>query len=177
MSSQPSKEHWDGRAVVVTGGAGFLGQVVVARLEDLGADVRTVRSADADLRVFEQAGEAIAGADTVFHLAARVGGIGFNRANPGPLAYDNLQMGTNIFEQARIQGLTKLVAACSVCAYPKFANVPFKEDEIWDGYPEETNAPYGLAKKMLLVLSDAYRRQYGLDSCAAGWRSSIRKKA
>lgn len=166
MSGQPNSQQWSGRVVTVTGGAGFLGSALVKQLDALDADVRVVRSSECDLRSFEQAGQAIAGADTVFHLAARVGGIGFNRANPGLLAYDNLQMGTNIFQQARIQGLRKLVAACSVCAYPKFANVPFKEDEIWDGYPEESNAPYGLAKKMLLVLSDAYRRQYGLDSCA-----------
>jgi GDP-L-fucose synthase len=108
----------------------------------------------------------VEGAEIVIHLAARVGGIGFNRRNPAPLAYDNLMMGTNVFEQSRLAGVSKLVAACSVCAYPKYMNVPFKEDDIWDGYPEESNAPYGLAKKMLLVLSDAYRRQYGFDSCA-----------
>ena len=102
----------------------------------------------------------------VVHLAANVGGIGYNRRNPGPLAHDNLAMGLNVFEACRQLGAEKLVAACSVCAYPKFTPVPFKEDEIWDGYPEESNAPYGLAKKMLLVLSDAYRRQYGFDSCA-----------
>jgi GDP-L-fucose synthase len=106
------------------------------------------------------------GAQVVLHLAARVGGIGFNRRNPGPLAYDNLAMGTNVFEASRVLGVEKLVAACSVCAYPKFTPVPFKEDDLWDGYPEESNAPYGLAKKMLIVLSDAYRRQYGFDSCA-----------
>jgi GDP-L-fucose synthase len=102
----------------------------------------------------------------VIHLAARVGGIGFNRRNPAPLVYDNLVIGANVFEQSRLAGVRKLVAACTVCAYPKFTPVPFSEDELWNGYPEESNAPYGLAKKMLLVLSDAYRRQYGFDSCA-----------
>ena len=102
----------------------------------------------------------------VLHLAANVGGIGYNRRNPGPLANDNLAMGLNVFEACRELGAEKLVAACSVCAYPKITPVPFSEENIWDGYPEESNAPYGLAKKMLLVLSDAYRRQYGLDSCA-----------
>ena len=158
--------HWQNRPVTVTGGTGFLGKAVVARLESLGAAVTVVRSADYDLRDFDQCGSALEGADTVVHLAARVGGIGFNRRNPAPLAYDNLQMGTNVFEQSRRLGVRKLVAACSVCAYPKFMDAPFREDELWSGYPEESNAPYGLAKKMLLVLSDAYRRQYGFDSCA-----------
>jgi GDP-L-fucose synthase len=102
----------------------------------------------------------------VLHLAARVGGIGFNRRNQAPLAYDTLMMGSNVFEASRQAGVAKLVAACSVCAYPKFTPVPFREDDIWNGYPEESNAPYGLAKKMLIVLSDTYRRQYGFDSCA-----------
>ena len=157
---------WQGRPVTVTGSAGFLGGAVVRDLEDLGADVSLVRSADHDLRDPAGARAAVEGADVVIHLAARVGGIGFNRRNPAPLAYDNLTMGTNIFEQSRVAGVRKLVAACSVCAYPKFTPVPFSEDDLWDGYPEESNAPYGLAKKMLLVLSDAYRRQYGFESCA-----------
>ena len=157
---------WPGRTVAVTGGAGFLGRRVVAQLEELGAEPRVVRSSEHDLRDPDAARAAVSGADTVIHLAARVGGIGFNRRNPAPLAYDNLTMGTNVFEQSREEGVRKLVCACSVCAYPKFTPVPFDEAEIWDGYPEESNAPYGLAKKMLLVLSDAYRRQYGFDSCA-----------
>ena len=164
--ARPDPAFWSGRAVAVTGGAGFLGAHLVGDLEELGADVRVVRSAEHDLRDAAQARAAVEGAEVVLHLAARVGGIGFNRRNPAPLAYDNLTMGTNVFEQSRLAGVRKLVAACSVCAYPKHTPVPFSEDDLWIGYPEESNAPYGLAKKMLLVLSDAYRRQYGFDSCA-----------
>jgi GDP-L-fucose synthase len=166
VGAQPSPEFWDGRRVTVTGGTGFLGIATVRDLEQLGADVTVVRSSEHDLRSAEQARDAVDGAQVVIHLAARVGGIGFNRRNPAPLAYDNLTMGTNIFEQSRLAGVERLVAACSVCAYPKHTPVPFSEDDLWNGYPEESNAPYGLAKKMLLVLSDAYRRQYGFDSCA-----------
>jgi GDP-L-fucose synthase len=166
VSGRPSPEFWSGTTVAVTGGAGFLGQAVVRDLEQLHADVRVIRSSEHDLRDAEQARAAVEGARVVLHLAARVGGIGFNRRNPAPLAYDNLAMGNNLFEQSRLAGVEKLVAACSVCAYPKFTDVPFSEDDLWTGYPEESNAPYGLAKKMLLVLSDAYRRQYGFDSCA-----------
>ena len=162
----PDAGFWSGRKVTVTGGAGFLGRPTVGMLEGLGAEVRTIRSADHDLRDRAACFEALEGAQVVFHLAANVGGIGYNRRNPGPLAHDNLAMGLNVFEASRELGVKKLVAACSVCAYPKFTPVPFKEDDIWEGYPEESNAPYGLAKKMLLVLSDSYRRQYGLDSCA-----------
>jgi GDP-L-fucose synthase len=165
-SGAPDPSFWSGKSVVVTGGAGFLGRPTVAMLEDLGAEVRSPRSAEYDLRERDACFRALEGADVVLHLAANVGGIGFNRRNPGPLAHDNLAMGLNVFEACREQGIGKLVAACSVCAYPKFTPVPFKEDDLWDGYPEESNAPYGLAKKMLIVLSDSYRRQYGLDSCA-----------
>jgi GDP-L-fucose synthase len=165
-STQPDPSFWSGKSVAVTGGGGFLGRPIVAMLEELGAEVRTIRSADHDLRERAASIEAIEGAQVVVHLAANVGGIGYNRRNPGPLAHDNLAMGLNVFEACRELGVEKLVAACSVCAYPKFTPVPFEEDNIWDGYPEESNAPYGLAKKMLLVLSDAYRRQYDLDSCA-----------
>lgn len=165
MSATPDPGFWRARAVTVTGGAGFLGRVVVGMLEALDAEVRVIRSAALDLRVAEQARAAVEGSEIVIHLAARVGGIGFNRRNPGPLIYDNLSMGVNVFEQSRLAGVQKLVTACSVCAYPKHTPVPFSEDELWSGYPEESNAPYGLAKKMLIVLSDAYRRQYGFDSC------------
>jgi GDP-L-fucose synthase len=165
-AAAPSEDFWQGTSVVVTGGAGFLGGAVMTRLAALGADARLVRSAEHDLRDPAATRAAVEGAEIVVHLAARVGGIGFNRRNPAPLVYDNLMMTGNIFEQSRLAGVRKLVSACTVCAYPKFTPVPFKEDDLWNGYPEESNAPYGLAKKMMLVLSDAYRRQYGFDSCA-----------
>jgi GDP-L-fucose synthase len=164
--SQPDPAFWASKRVTVTGGGGFLGRPAVALLEELGAEVTTVRSSDFDLRDRAACFAALEGAQVVLHLAANVGGIGYNRRNPGPLAHDNLAMGLNVFEACREFGTEKLVAACSVCAYPKFTPVPFSEDEIWNGYPEESNAPYGLAKKMLIVLSDTYRRQYDLDSCA-----------
>jgi len=164
--AEPSQDFWESRSVVVTGGAGFLGQAVVRDLQALNADVRVVRSADHDLRDPHAARAAVDGAQAVIHLAAEVGGIGFNRANPAPLVYDNLMMTANVFEACRDAAVDKLVAACTVCAYPKFVDAPFREDDLWNGYPEESNAPYGLAKKMMLVLSDAYRRQYGFDSCA-----------
>jgi GDP-L-fucose synthase len=161
----PDPAFWAGKDVVVTGGAGFLGKPTVRMLTELGADVRAPRSAEHDLTDPVACRQALEGADVVLHLAANVGGIGFNRRNPGPLARDNTAMGLNVFEACRELGVAKLVAACSVCAYPKFTPVPFKEDDLWSGYPEESNAPYGLAKKMLIVFSDAYRRQYELDSC------------
>jgi GDP-L-fucose synthase len=164
--AQPSPEFWHEKDVVVTGGAGFLGRVVTERVSALGAAARVVRSAEHDLRDPGATRDAVDGAQIVIHLAANVGGIGFNRANPAPLVYDNMMMTANIFEQSRQAGVAKLVSACTVCAYPKFVDAPFKEDDLWTGYPEESNAPYGLAKKMMLVLSDAYRRQYGFDSCA-----------
>jgi GDP-L-fucose synthase len=150
--------------VVVTGAAGFVGSALIRDLEALGAEIRAVRSAEHDLRDPRATREAVDGAQIVIHLAANVGGIGFNRRNPAPLVYDNMMMAGNIFEQSRQAGVGKLVSACTVCAYPKFTPTPFSEDELWNGYPEETNAPYGLAKKMMLVLSDSYRRQYGFDS-------------
>jgi GDP-L-fucose synthase len=163
--SQPDPAFWASKRVTVTGGGGFLGRPTVALLEEHGAEVTTIRSADYDLRDRAACLEALEGAQVVLHLAANVGGIGYNRRNPGPLAHDNLAMGLSVFEACRELGTEKLVAASSVCAYPKFTPVPFREDEIWNGYPEESNAPYGLAKKMLILLSDTYRRQYGLDSC------------
>jgi GDP-L-fucose synthase len=159
--------HWPTERVVVTGGAGFLGSYVVEALRARGArEVFVPRSKDYDL-VRMEAVRALY-RDTqptlVLHLAARVGGIGANRENPGKFFYDNLMMGVQLIEVAREVGLRKLVALGSICAYPKHCPVPFQEEDLWNGYPEETNAPYGLAKKMLLVQSDAYRRQYGLDS-------------
>jgi GDP-L-fucose synthase len=163
--AEPTPEFWVGKDVVVTGGAGFLGTAVTRDLAALGAEIRVVRSADFDLRDAAATREAVEGADVVVHLAANVGGIGYNRENPAPLVYDNMMMTGNIFEQSRQAGVGKLMSACTVCAYPKFVEAPFNEDNLWNGYPEESNAPYGLAKKMMLVLSDAYRRQYGFDSC------------
>lgn len=165
-SARPDPGFWGGKRVVVTGGAGFLGKPVMRMLAEAGAEARPTRSAEHDLRDPVQARAAVEGAEVVVHLAANVGGIGFNKRNPAPLAYDNLMMGANVFEASRQAGVEKLVAACSVCAYPLHTPVPFREETIWDGYPEPSNAPYGLAKKMLLVLSDTYRRQYGFDSCA-----------
>jgi GDP-L-fucose synthase len=165
-SAHPSPAFWSGKTVAVTGGSGFLGQPTVRMLHELGAEVSVIRSSEHDLRDPLDCWEALDGMEIVIHLAARVGGIGFNRRNPGPLAYDNLAMAANLFEASRQLGVQKLVAACSVCSYPHSTPVPFREDDIWRGYPEASNAPYGLAKKMLLVLSDAYRRQYGFDSCA-----------
>src|SRR5437763_9742548 len=145
-TSDPS--FWSGKKVTITGGAGFLGRPTTALVRDLGADVNVVRSADYDLRERDACLRALEGAEVVIHLAANVGGIGFNRRNPAPLAHDNLAMSLNVFEACRELEIGKLVAAGSVCAYPKFTPVPFSEDEIWNGYPEESNAPYGLAKKM-----------------------------
>jgi GDP-L-fucose synthase len=164
--SQPDPAYWSGSRVVVTGGSGFLGTPTTALLRELGAEVRVIRSASFDLRERQATRHALEGAEVVIHLAANVGGIGYNRRNPAPLARDNLAMTLNVFEGARELEVGKLVTAGSVCAYPKFTPVPFSEDEIWNGYPEESNAPYGLAKRMNFVLSDAYSRQYGLDSCA-----------
>ena len=165
MSGEPSRESWSGTEVTVTGGAGFLGRSTVKALGEVGADVRTIRSAEHDLRDAEQCSQALEGSEVVIHLAANVGGIGYNRRNPGPLARDNLLMAANVFESCRELGVRKLVAACSVCAYPAETPVPFREDDIWNGYPEASNAPYGIAKRNLIVLSDAYRRQFDLDSC------------
>jgi GDP-L-fucose synthase len=162
--TQPSDSFWQDRRVVVTGGAGFLGRFVVRRLEAVGAEVSVPRTYEHDLRDPAACRAAVEGAQTVIHLAARVGGIGFNRRNPAPLVYDNMVMAANVFEQSRLAGVEKLVSACTVCAYPNVLPTPFSEDDLWNGYPEETNAPYGLAKKMMLVLSDSYRRQYGFDS-------------
>jgi GDP-L-fucose synthase len=162
---EPTREFWGGKKVTVTGGAGFLGKPTVRLLESLGAEVTVPRSTEFDLTEAAAAKEALRGAEVVIHLAANVGGIGFNRRHPAPLIRDNMAMGLNVFEAARELETERRVSVCTVCAYPKFLDVPFSEDDIWNGYPEETNAPYGLAKKMMVVLSDTYRRQYGLDSC------------
>ncbi len=158
---------WAGKRVTVTGGAGFLGSFVVETLRAHGAsDPFVVRSHEYDLRREGDIARMFATArpDVVIHLAAVVGGIGANRENPGRFFYDNLIMGAQLIEHARQAGVAKFVAIGTVCSYPKFAPVPFREEDLWSGYPEETNAPYGLAKKMLLVQSQAYRDQYGFNS-------------
>ena len=157
---------WEKRRVVVSGGNGFLGSFVVERLRTAGCGAIMVpRSRDYDLREKAQALRLYEDAqpDIFIHLAAVVGGIGANRANPGKFFYDNAAMGLHVIEAARIAEIEKFVCAGTVCSYPKFTPVPFREENIWDGYPEETNAPYGLAKKMLLVQLQAYRQQYGLN--------------
>ena len=158
---------WSSERVVVTGGAGFLGGFVVEELRRRGArEILVPRSRDYDL--VEMSAVRALYRDTqptlLVHLAARVGGIGANRDNPGRFFYDNLMMGVQLLEVGRQVGLRKLVALGTICAYPKHCPVPFKEEDLWNGYPEETNAPYGLAKKILLVQSQAYRQQYGFDS-------------
>jgi GDP-L-fucose synthase len=158
---------WENKKVVVTGGAGFLGSHVVEKLEARGCrNIFVPRSADYDLVQMDQVGRLYRDTNPhiVIHLAAKVGGIGANRENPGKFFYDNLIMGAQMIEQGRRSGLEKFVAIGTICSYPKFTPVPFKEDDLWNGYPEETNAPYGLAKKMLLVQSQAYRQQYGFNS-------------
>lgn len=153
--------------VVVTGGAGFLGSYIVEKLRERGVEnIFVPRSKDYDLIKAEHIQHLYndANPDLVIHLAAVVGGIGANRANPGRYFYDNLMMGAQLMEEARLRGVRKFVATGTVCSYPKFTPVPFKEDDLWNGYPEETNAPYGLAKKMMLVQSQAYREQYGFNS-------------
>lgn len=156
-----------GKRICVTGGAGFMGSCLVARLHAGGCDrVFVPRRAQFDLvqgdavrRLLDEARP-----EVIIHLAATVGGIGANQENPGQFFYDNLMMGVQLMEEARLRGVEKFVALGTICAYPKFTPVPFKEEDLWDGYPEETNAPYGLAKKMLLVQAQAYRRQYGFNA-------------
>lgn len=158
---------WEDKKVLVTGGAGFLGSFVVEKLIERGVsekNIRVPRSRDLDLRKWENCVKAVEGMDVVIHLAARVGGIGYNHKYPATLFYDNAIMGIQLMEAARLAGVEKYVAIGTVCAYPKFTPVPFKEEDLWNGYPEETNAPYGIAKKIQLVQAQAYRQQYGFNA-------------
>lgn len=149
----------------MTGGHGFVGSHLVAQLQKLKpAHISTPRSADFDLRQQAVCAQLVKDIDIVIHLAANVGGIGYNQNYPGTLFYDNLLMGVHLMEEARQAGVGKFVAIGTICAYPKFTPVPFQEKNLWDGYPEETNAPYGLAKKMMLVQAQAYRQQYGFNA-------------
>ena len=158
---------WSDKKILITGGAGFFGSEVVRQLQEKGVrkeDLLIPRSKDIDLRKWENCTRVVRDCDIVIHLAARVGGIGYNQAYPADLFYDNAIMGIQLIEAARQQNVEKCVVAGTICAYPKFTPVPFREENLWEGYPEETNAPYGLAKKMLLVQSQAYRQQYGFNS-------------
>lgn len=155
-----------GKQILVTGGAGFLGKQVIAQLVAAGASpekIKVVRSKDYDLTTLEACERAVNGQNIIIHLAAHVGGIGLNQAKPAELFYDNLMMGVQLIHTAHQAGVEKFVCVGTICAYPKFTPVPFKEDDIWNGYPEETNAPYGVAKKALLVQLQSYRQQYGFN--------------
>src|SRR3989338_10798345 len=156
-----------GKKFVVTGGAGFLGGFVTTEMKKMGVPEKSIfvpRSKDYDLRERKVCEEVSQKGDVIIHLAARVGGIGYNREKPGELFYDNAVMGIHLMEEARLAGVEKFVQIGTICAYPKITPIPFKEKDLWNGYPEETNAPYGLAKKMLLVQAQAYRQQYGFNA-------------
>jgi GDP-L-fucose synthase len=158
---------WSDKKILITGGAGFFGSQVVRQLLEKGAareNILIPRSKEIDLKRWENCVRVVRNQDIVIHLAARVGGIGFNQTYPAQLFYDNAIMGIQMIEAARQENVGKCVIVGTICAYPKFTPVPFREDELWNGYPEETNAPYGLAKKMLLVQSQAYRQEYGYNS-------------
>lgn len=159
---------WKDKKVLVTGGSGFLGSYLVDNLVHkrgvLRSQISIPSHEDCDLKIWSNCQKAVVDMDIVIHLAARVGGIGFNQKYPGTLFYDNILMGTQLIEAARIEGVQKFVQLGTVCAYPKFTPTPFKEDDLWNGYPEETNAPYGIAKKALLVMAQAYRQQYGMNA-------------
>jgi GDP-L-fucose synthase len=158
---------FESKKVVVTGGGGFLGQCVVEKLRRTGcSDIFVPRSREYDLTIAEEIIRMMDAAepDIIIHLAAVVGGIGANREHPGSFFYKNLMMGVQLMEQARLRGVEKFVTAGTICSYPKFTPVPFKEEDFWTGYPEETNAPYGLAKKMLIVQAQAYRDEYGFNA-------------
>ena len=158
---------WTDKRILLTGGAGFLGSHIIDNLVNMRgvskSQIAIPRSKEADLRKWKTCKEVVNGVDIIIHLAARVGGIGFNQKYPGTLFYDNIMMGTQLMEAARLEKVDKFVQVGTVCSYPKYVSVPFKEDDLWNGYPEETNAPYGIAKKSLLVMARAYRQQYGMD--------------
>jgi len=159
---------WEGKKILLTGGAGFLGSFITEKLVNERKldprDISVPRSKNLDLTKWENCVKAVDDIDVVIHLAAKVGGIGFNKKYPATLFYDNAIMGIQLIEAARQAGVEKFVAIGTVCAYPKFTPVPFKEENLWEGYPEETNAPYGIAKKILLIQAKAYREQYGFNA-------------
>jgi GDP-L-fucose synthase len=159
---------WADKKILVTGGAGFLGSFIVENLiKERGVspgNIRVPRSKEMDLKIWKNCVKAVKDMDIVIHLAGKVGGIGFNKKYPATLFYDNVTMGIQLMEAARLEGVQKFVAIGTVCAYPKYTPIPFREEDLWNGYPEETNAPYGFAKKILLVQAQAYRQQYGFNA-------------
>jgi GDP-L-fucose synthase len=159
------KNFWENKKILITGGHGFLGSHLIKKLKKLQPKkILAPTSKDFDLKTLKACREIVKNIDIVIHLAAKVGGIGYNQSIPGEMFYDNLIMGAQLMEEARKAGVKKFVTIGTVCAYPKFAQIPFEEDDLWNGYPEETNAPYGMAKKMLLVQGQAYRQQYNFNA-------------